>query len=84
MVAARELSAVDSTLFTLDDVATAIWKAVDGVTPLHDVIEQRLRAQYDVALDVAVADVECFVEELARRGILLISDEPILFPVRKS
>jgi Coenzyme PQQ synthesis protein D (PqqD) len=91
MVAARELdgemvimSAVDSTLFTLDDVATAIWKAVDGVTPLHDVIEQRLRAQYDVALDIAVADVESFVEELAGRGILLISDEPILFPVRKS
>jgi hypothetical protein len=90
MVAARELggemvimSAVDSTLFTLDDVATAIWKALDGVTPLHEVIEQKLQVQYEIESEVAAADVESFVEELAGRGILLISDEPILNPSQK-
>jgi hypothetical protein len=84
-VAARELdgemiimSAVDSTLYSLDDVATAIWKAVDGVTPLHEVIERKLCVAYDIPPEIAAADVESFVEELAGRGILLVSDEPIL------
>jgi hypothetical protein len=83
-VAARELDgemlimyAVDSTLYLLDDVATAIWKAVDGVTLLHEVIERKLCVEYNVAPEVAAPDVESFVEELARRGILVLSDEPI-------
>jgi hypothetical protein len=82
-VAARELagemivmSAVDSTLYSLDDVATAIWKALDGVTPLHAVIEQRLCTEYDVAPEVAAPYVEQFIVELAERGILLLSEEP--------
>ena len=70
--------AVDSTLYSLDGVATAIWKAVDGVTPLHEIIEHKLCAEYDVAPEVAAPDVESFVEELAGRGILLLSDQPII------
>jgi hypothetical protein len=85
LVAARELggemiimSAADSTLFTLNEVATAIWKAADGVTPLREIIEQNVCAEYDVVPAVAVADAESFVQELASHGILLISEKPIL------
>ena len=85
LVAARELggemiimSAVDSTLFTLNEVATAIWKAADGVTPLRDIIEQQICAEYDVLPADAVADAESFVQELASHGILLISEKPIV------
>jgi hypothetical protein len=85
LVAARELggemiimSAADSTLFTLNEVATAIWKAADGVTPLREIIEQKVCAEYDVVPAVAVADAESFVQELASHGILLISEKPIL------
>jgi len=90
-VAARELggemvimSAVDSTLYELDDVATAIWKAVDGVTPLHEVIERKLCVEYDIPPEVAAPDVERFVEELAGHGILLVSDQPILDSSQKA
>jgi hypothetical protein len=39
--------------------------------------------EYDMALEIAAADAERFVEELAGHGILLISDEPILDPSQK-
>jgi hypothetical protein len=71
------MSALDSTLYSLDDVATAIWKALDGSTPLNEIIERKLCADYDVAPEIAAPDVESLVEELARRGILLLSDKPI-------
>jgi hypothetical protein len=71
------MSALDSTLYSLDDVATAIWKALDGITPLGEIIERKLCADYDVAPEIAAPDVESFLEELAGRGILLLSDEPI-------
>lgn len=84
MVAARELdgemmvmSSVDSTLFTLNEIGTAIWKAADGVTRLSEVIEQKVCAMYEIAPEIAAADVEQFVQDLANHGVLLISDNPI-------
>jgi Coenzyme PQQ synthesis protein D (PqqD) len=71
------MSAVDSTLYSLDHVATAIWKAVDGITPLSEIIEHELCVEYNGAPEIAAPDVESFVEELAGRGILLLSNEPI-------
>ena len=39
------MSATNSTLFTLDEVASVIWEAADGVTPLKEIVrEQNLRA----------------------------------------
>jgi hypothetical protein len=84
MVAARQLggemvvmSAMNSTLFTLNEVATAIWNAANGATPLSEIIEQSVCAAYDVVPGVAIEDAEGFVRELAGHGILLVSDEPI-------
>ncbi|HZQ67834.1 MAG TPA: PqqD family protein [Terriglobales bacterium] len=71
------MSAADSTFFTLNEVATVIWQAADGRTPLAEIIERSVCAQFDVEPALARADAEQFVEELAAHGILLVSDRPI-------
>jgi hypothetical protein len=86
-IAARKLggemmimSAVDSTFFTLNEVATVIWQAADGRTPLSEIIERRVCEEFDVEPEVARQDAEQFVTELSQHGILLVSDEPIPEP----
>ena len=71
------MSATNSTLFTLDEVASVIWDAADGVTPLDDIVVNKVCAQYDVAPEVALKDAETLVENLAEHGILLLSDQPL-------
>ncbi|MGC2506486.1 MAG: PqqD family protein [Candidatus Acidiferrales bacterium] len=71
------MSASDSRLFSLSDVATVIWEAADGRTPLSEIVEQRVCAEFDVPRDVAYRDAESLVEELATRGILSISNQPV-------
>jgi hypothetical protein len=83
-IAARELggemivmSAADSSLYTLNEQATAIWQAADGVTPLAELAERVLCAKFEVDAETAYRDALTFVEELAAHGILRVSDEPI-------
>jgi hypothetical protein len=83
-IAARKLggemmimSAVDSTFFTLNEVATVIWQAADGRTPLSEIVEHRVCEEFDVEPDVARLDAERFVTELSEHGILLVSDQPL-------
>lgn len=72
------MAAADSTLFTLNEVATVIWEAADGVTPLEEIVVSRICAQYDVAPEVALKHAEALVQELAEHGILLLSNEPLV------
>ncbi len=71
------MSAVDSTLFSLSEVATIIWQSADGRTPLSEIVRGRICAEFDVAPDAAYRDAEAFVEDLASHGILRVSSEPI-------
>jgi len=91
MTASRELagemiviSAGDSRLFTLNEIGAAIWNAADGVTPLAAIVASRVCADYEVPMDVALADVEAFVGELVAQGVMLSSDEPIGPPTAES
>jgi Coenzyme PQQ synthesis protein D (PqqD) len=72
------MSATDSTLFSLSEVATVIWQAADGRTPLSEIVRSRICAEFDVAPDAAYRDAEAFVEDLARHGILHVSSEAIV------
>jgi hypothetical protein len=72
------MSSADSTLFSLSEVATVIWQAADGCTPLSEIVSRRICAEFDVSPDTAGRDAEVFVEELARHGILRVSDRPIV------
>lgn len=76
------MSATDSTFFALDSVATLIWQSADGHTPLSEIVAAKICAEFDVSLETAVRDAEQFVEDLARHGILLVSDQPIRFPAQ--
>jgi hypothetical protein len=71
------MNSADSTFFTLNQVATAIFQAADGRTPLRDIVRDRVCGQFDVDLDEAQADAEQFVSELSTHGILLVSNQPL-------
>jgi Coenzyme PQQ synthesis protein D (PqqD) len=74
------MSAANSTLFTLNEIASVIWAAADGVTPLEQIVANKICTQYDIAPELALKDAETLVEELARHGILLVSDQPLAKP----
>jgi hypothetical protein len=70
------MSAVDSTFFTLNEVATAIWQAADGRTPLAEIVASTVCNEFEVDSETARRDAEQFVNELSHHGILLVSDHP--------
>lgn len=72
------MSAVDSTLFSLNEVATVIWLAANGSTPLSKIVQDRILLEFDIDPQQAYAEALEFVEQLARHGILIIGDQPIL------
>ncbi|MGZ4730700.1 MAG: PqqD family protein [Terriglobales bacterium] len=74
------MSAVDSTFFTLNPVATMIWQAADGRTPLSEIVDQHVFAEFEVDPEIAHRDAERFVEELSSHGILLLSERPFSEP----
>lgn len=83
-VAARSLdgemmimSARDSTLFTLNSVGTVIWQSADGNTPLAEIVEQKICAEFEVDPIEAMKDAESFVNDLASHGIMVVSGGPI-------
>lgn len=86
-VAARRLgdemvimSALDSTLFSLSDVATVLWEAADGRTPLDQIVRDRVCSSFQVDQPTALRDAEDFVRALSVHGVLLVSGEPIATP----
>jgi hypothetical protein len=72
------MSMKDSTLFTLNPVATAIWLAADGAMPLEEIVKTKVCSEFDVDLSVAYADAEALTDQLAGHGILLVSDKPLV------
>jgi Coenzyme PQQ synthesis protein D (PqqD) len=83
-VAARSLdgemmimSGRDSTLFTLNKTATILWQAADGTTPLDEIVERQICADFEVDRSVALEDAEALARDLAAHEILRISDHPI-------
>jgi Coenzyme PQQ synthesis protein D (PqqD) len=84
-VAAREIggemiimSAADSTLFNLNETASVIWRAADGNTRLSEIVDKHICHEFEVEPEQAYRDALELVEELARLGILRVSDTPQL------
>jgi hypothetical protein len=71
------MSAADSTFFTLNEVASAIWQAADGRTPLSEIVASKICQEFDVDREQAQRGADRFVEELSHYGILLVSDQPL-------
>ena len=70
------MSTSDSTFFTLNEVASAISQAADGLTPLSEIVTGNICPEFDVTREQAQRDAEHFVGELSQHGILLVSDKP--------
>jgi len=77
------MNSADSTFFTLNEVATAIFQAADGRTPLGEIVRDCVCEQFDVDPEQAQADAEQFVAELSGHGILLVSDQPLSNEVQR-
>lgn len=71
------MSTADSTFFTLNEVATAIWQAADGRTPLSEIVAVKICQEFDVDPEQAQRGADRFVDELSQHGILLVSDQPL-------
>jgi Coenzyme PQQ synthesis protein D (PqqD) len=67
----------NSTLFILDDMATLIWEAADGLTTLDELVERNICSAFEVRLDEALRDAEELTGDLAKHGVILISEAPI-------
>ena len=74
------MSTRDSTLFSLNEVASVIWESADGQTLLSEIVENKICAEFDVEPQTAYQDALTLVEGLAAHGILLVSDKPIVKP----
>jgi len=72
------MSALDSTFFTLNEIATVIWQAADGRTPLSEIVANKICEEFDVDRERAQRGAEQFVDELSQHGILLVSNQPLL------
>jgi hypothetical protein len=71
------MSGRDSTLYTLNEVATVIWEAADGNTPLEEIVSKKVCSEFDVTAEEAMGDATALVAELVDHGILLVSENPI-------
>ncbi len=69
------MSAKDSTLFTLNEVATVIWESADGQTSLEDIVDQKICPEFDVDHATALQDARALVQQLSDHGILTISED---------
>src|SRR5258708_1036845 len=83
MVAARQLggemvimSATDSTLFTLNEVASLIWKSPDATTPLSEIVKGKVCPEFGAGRGVPPADADRLVRGLGGRGLLLVTNGP--------
>ena len=74
------MSPTSSALFSLNEVASVIWEAADGVTLLEEIVAKKICARYEVAPEAAMKDAEALVEGLAEHGLLLLSEQPIARP----
>lgn len=72
------MSGRDSTLFTLNKTATILWHSADGATPLDEIVEKKICAEFEVEPAEALADAEALARELAGHEILQISEVPVI------
>ncbi len=71
------ISVRDSTVYSLNLTATAIWNGADGHTPLRQIVSQSVVSEFEVDANVAYQDAINLIAELEREGILIVADEPI-------
>ena len=75
------MSAADFRPHVLNETASIIWQAADGVTPLHE-IANSVCEEFDVAPDVALDDATTLVRDMVSHGVLVLSDQPAVLTAK--
>lgn len=75
------MSGADFRPHVLNETASIIWQAADGVTPLHE-IANNVCEEFDVAPDVAFDDATTLVRDMVSHGVLLLSDQPAVITAK--
>jgi len=70
------LNTANSSFFTLNETASAIWLAADGRKTVDEIVD-RLCEAFDVERETAVQDAKALVEGLVQHGLLVLSPEPV-------
>ncbi len=60
-------------IYTLNEVGTALWEAIAEPLALHELAATVAR-EYDVSIEEASADVNTFLEELAGLGLVEVRE----------
>lgn len=71
------ISPEDSSLFTLNPVASCIWNSADGDTTLEQIVREKICGEFEVGFEAALEDAATFVNTGIEHGILLISEKPL-------
>ena len=74
------MSSRTSSLFSLNETAAILWEAADGITPLAEIVDQRLCGTFEIDAETAMRDTEELATQLAEHGILRLSDQPLIDP----
>ena len=70
------MSAVDSTFFTLNEVATLIWQAADGRTPLSAIVSDKICPEFEVDAGTPADQLERHAMQLPRVADSLSGNTP--------
>lgn len=71
------VSAPEGKLRTLNNVGTLIWQHANGRHTMADIIDL-ICQEFDVTHTQAMNDAEAFVQELADKNMLVLTDSPVL------
>ena len=61
-------------IYTLNDLGSRIWRLIDGATPIMDIVET-IHREYEVSIEAARRDVVEFLEELALRKLITMTED---------
>ena len=75
------LTPEDGMLHTINETGALIWKLADGTKTGAD-ISSMLSSQYGISAARAQKDVESFLKDLKKKGIIYLLDNPIKFKNR--
>ena len=70
------LAVVNSTLFSLNETASLLWEAADGITPLREIVIRTIVANFEIDAETAYRDAFELTTELSHRGILETAESP--------
>jgi len=69
------MNPLDSSLFSLNETAAAIWRAADGCRSLAQIVDSEVCGQFDVDPETALREATEFAEALAVHDILILLPE---------